>query len=159
MASDKPVALVHHAGNDFFIGITPSGHAITLDTDSTRHQAPTPMELLLIAVGSCTAVDVVSILKKQRQELTEYCVEIRGSRREEHPRSYARIEVNHVLHGHNLSPKQVAKAIQLSDEKYCSVAATLRPTARIISSFEIVEAAPDEITASAIRITLPNGHS
>jgi putative redox protein len=99
------------------------------------------MELLLVALGSCTGVDVVSILKKKRQDLTDYRVEVRGERRLEHPRSYKRMEVHHIVTGRNISERSVAQAIELSEQKYCSVAATLRPTAEIVSSFEIIEAA------------------
>jgi putative redox protein len=97
------------------------------------------MELLLLALGSCTGVDVVSILKKKRAEVSDYRVEIRGERRPQHPRRYQRIAVHHIVTGRNLSRQSMAQAIKLSDEKYCSVAATLRPAAEIISSFEIIE--------------------
>lgn len=132
-------AVVHFAGNDLFVGITPSGHAQVLETNHERDSAATPMELLLIALGSCTAVDVVSILKKKRERLTDYRVEVRGERRSEHPRSYTRLEVRHILRGHKLSEKSVAQAIELSETKYCSVAATLRPAAEIVTSYEIIE--------------------
>ena len=132
-------ATIQHAGNDFFIGITPSGHALTLDTNHDRASAPTPMELLLIALGSCTAVDVISILQKKREQVTDYRVEVRGERREDHPRSFKRMEVRHIVTGKKISPKSVAQAIELSETKYCSVAATLRPTAEIHSSYEIIE--------------------
>jgi len=97
------------------------------------------MELLLVALGSCSAVDVVSILTKKRQDVSAYRVEVRGERRDEHPRSYKRMAVHHIVTGRNISEQSVAQAIQLSEEKYCSVAATLRPTAEIVSSFEIIE--------------------
>ena len=139
--ADKPDrrAVGHYAGDDFFVGVTPSGHAQVIETNSERASAATPMELLLIALGGCTAVDVVSILKKKRERLTDYRVEVRGTRRDEHPRAYTRIEVRHVLRGRGLSEKAVARAIELSETKYCSVAATLRPAAEIVSTFEIVE--------------------
>jgi putative redox protein len=136
MSDDK--ATIHYAGDEMFIGISPSGHAQVLDTKHERASAATPMELLLIALGSCTAVDVVSILRKKRAEVTDYRVEVRGQRRDEHPRSYTRMEVRHILRGRNLSDKAVAQAIELSETKYCSVAATLRPTAEIVSSYEII---------------------
>jgi putative redox protein len=139
MNQQDPKATVHFAGEDLFIGITPSGHAQALDTDHERASAATPMELLLIALGSCTAVDVISILRKKRQQVTQYRVEVRGTRRAEHPRSYSRMEVRHIVRGRNISEKAVAQAIELSETKYCSVAATLRPTAEIVSSYEIVE--------------------
>ena len=131
-------ATIHFAGDELYVGISPSGHAVALDTHHERSSAPTPMELLLIALGSCTAVDVVSILKKKRERVTAYRVEVSGERRAEHPRSYTRLEVRHILRGHNLSERPVAQAIELSETKYCSVAATLRPAAEIISSYEIV---------------------
>lgn len=150
MSQEDPKATIHLAGEDIFIGVTPSGHAQVLDTDHERASAASPMELLLLALGSCTAVDVISILSKKRQRVTAYRVEVRGTRRVEHPRSYARMEVRHILRGRNLSEKAVAQAIELSDTKYCGVAATLRPTAKIISSYEIIED-PDEVDASAQR--------
>jgi len=137
-------AVIHYAGAELFVGISPSGHALAIETDSTRSSAPTPMELLLLALGSCTGVDVVSILRKKREQVTDYRIEVRGERRAEHPRAYTRIEVRHVVRGRNLSEKAVAQAIKLSDEKYCSVAATLRPAAEIVSSYEIVG---EEMTA------------
>lgn len=139
MSNENPKAIVQLQGDNVFIVTTPSGHAITLDTDQVRNSAPTPMELLLVALGSCTAVDVVSILQKKRQEVTDYRVEVRGERREEHPRSFKRMEVHHIVTGRNISGQSVAQAIELSEEKYCSVAATFRPTAEIVSSYEIIE--------------------
>ena len=132
-------AVIHSAGDDLFIGVSPGGHAQVIETNKERGSAATPMELLLLALGGCTAVDVVSILKKKREQLTDYRVEVRGERRAEHPRAYTRLEVRHILRGRNLSEKAVAQAIELSETKYCSVAATLRPAAEIITSFEIIE--------------------
>ena len=142
MSTQDPKAIVQLQSDNVFIVTTPSGHAITIDTDSTRHSAPSPMELLLVALGSCTGVDVVSILRKKRQQVTDYRVEVRGQRRADHPRSYKRMEVHHIVTGRNVSERSVAQAIALSEEKYCSVAATLRPTAEIVSSFEIVSEPP-----------------
>ena len=139
MSQDDAKAIIHFAGDELFVGISPSGHAQVLETNHERASAATPMELLLIALGSCTAVDVVSILRKKREKLTKYRVEVKGERRAEHPRSYTRFEVRHILHGHKLSEKAVAQAIELSETKYCSVAATLRPAAEIITSYEIIE--------------------
>jgi putative redox protein len=132
-------AVVEYAGNDFYVAVTPSGHAQVLDARSERSAAASPLELLLIALGSCTAVDVVSILEKKRQKVTKYSVEVRGERREEHPRSFRRMEVRHIVTGRGVSPEAVRRAVELSTDKYCSVAATLRPTAEIVSSFEVRE--------------------
>ena len=139
MSSSDAEAVVHFAGHDLFIGITPSGHALTLDMNDERKAAPTPMELLLVALGSCTAIDVIAILQKKRERVTEYRVEVRGERREDHPRSYKRMEVRHIIKGHAISAKAVAQAVELSGTKYCSVAASLRPTAEISSTYEIIE--------------------
>lgn len=121
------------------IGISPSGHALAMGGGDDRDTAPTPLELLLIAVGGCTAVDVISILKKKRQIVTDYRVEVRGERREERPRSFAKFFVHHVVRGRNISPVAVESAIKLSDEKYCSVADNVKPKSEVVTSFEIVE--------------------
>jgi putative redox protein len=139
MTSQDAQATIHYAGDDLFVAITPSGHAQTIDTRHERSVAATPMELLLLALGSCTAVDVISILRKKRERVTGYHVEVRGERRAEHPRKYTRFDVRHVVSGRGVSEKAVAQAIELSETKYCSVAATLSPGAEIVSSFEIRE--------------------
>lgn len=132
-------AIVKFVDDDLFVGITPGGRAIVLDTNSQRSTGPSPVELLLVALGSCTATDVVSILKKKRQQVTSYTVEISGERRAEPPRSYTSMKVHHIITGHSISPTAVAHAIELSDTKYCSVADTLRPKVEIQSTFEIIE--------------------
>lgn len=132
-------AKIKDAGDGFFIGTSPNGNSITIDTKGDRHSAPSPLELLLIAVGGCTAVDVVEILKKKRQEVTGYNIELTGTRREEHPRSFETINVHHIVYGRSVSAKALADAIHLSDEKYCSVAANIKPTTKITTSFEIIE--------------------
>jgi putative redox protein len=139
-------ATVHFAGNNFFVGITPSGHAQAIETDSTRGSAATPMELLLIALGGCTGVDVIEILRKKRQQVSDYRIEVSGERREEFPRSYTKLNVKHIVRGQGVSAQAVEHAIELSETKYCSVAATLRGTAEIVSSYEIIE---DDTNATA----------
>ena len=139
MAKKETKATIHFAGDEFFVGVTPSGHAQAIETNSTRANAATPMELLLIALGSCTGVDVISILKKKRQHVTGYRIEVSGQRREDFPRSYTRLEVKHIVRGCGVSEPALASAIELSDKKYCSVAATLRGSAEIVTSYEIVE--------------------
>ena len=134
-------ATVHYAGNDFFLAVSPSGHAVPIDANGQRSAASGPLELLLLALGGCTGADVVAILKKKRERVTDYRVEIRGERREEHPRSYKRLELRHIVRGYSIAEASVARAVQLSSEKYCSVAATLRPTAEIVSTWEIHEEA------------------
>ena len=143
MGTKDAKALVHSAGEGFFIGVTPSGHAQVIETDTERASAATPMELLLIALGGCTAVDVASILKKKRERVSDYRVEVRGFRREEHPRAYTRIEVRHVVSGRGIKERSVAEAVELSETKYCSVAATLRPGVELVTTYEVVEEAGD----------------
>lgn len=132
-------ATVRFVADDLFVGITPGGRALVLDTDSQRSSAPSPVELLLVALGSCTATDVASILKKKRQHVTSYTVEVTGERRTEYPRSFTSMKVHHILTGRAISAKAVAQAIELSETKYCSVSATLKPKVEIQSTFEIIE--------------------
>lgn len=132
-------ATVRFVADDLFVGITPAGRAIVLDTNSQRSSAPSPVELLLVALGSCTATDVANILKKKRQHVTSYTVEVSGERRDEYPRSYTSMKVHHILTGIGISEKAVAHAVELSETKYCSVAATLRPQVEIHTTFEIIE--------------------
>ena len=139
MASNTYKATVLYAGDEFFIGTAPSGHAQIMDTKGERRAAPTPLEMLLVSVAGCTAADVISILEKKRQDVTNYKVEITGERAEDHPRKFLSFHVHHIVHGRSVSEKAVAAAIELSDTKYCSVAATVRPTAEITTSYEIIE--------------------
>jgi len=93
--------------------------------------------------AAATATDVASILTKKRQHVTSYVVEVSGQRRDDYPRKFTSMKVHHIFTGRSISPRAVAHAIELSETKYCSVAATLRPTVEIQSSFEIIEESPD----------------
>ena len=137
--STTATAVVRFVDDDLFVGVTPGGRALVLDTDAKRSSAPSPIELLLVALGSCTATDVASILKKKRQQVTSYTVEVSGERRDEYPRSFRSMKVHHIVTGRSISPTAVAHAIELSETKYCSVADTLRPKVEIQSTFEIIE--------------------
>ncbi|MBP6002488.1 MAG: OsmC family protein [Pyrinomonadaceae bacterium] len=139
MSENTYKATVRYAGDEFFIGTPPSGHAQLMDSKGDRHAAPTPMEMLLVSVAGCTAVDVISILQKKRQDVTDYNVEITGTRADDHPRKYTAFHVHHIVHGRSVSADAVERAIELSDTKYCSVAATVRPTAEITTTYEIIE--------------------
>src|SRR5215213_9656543 len=139
MAGDPYKATVKWAGDEFFIGTPPSGNAVVIDAKGDRRSAPSPLELLLVSVAACTAADVISILLKKRQNVTEYNVEVTGTRVEDHPRKFTAFHVHHIVQGRSVSEKAVADAVELSDQKYCSVAATVRPTAEITTSFEIVD--------------------
>ena len=139
MAGTTYKATVRYAGDELFIGIPPSGNAVTMDVKGDRKAAPTPVELLLVSVAACTAADVISIMLKKRQDVTDYNVEVTGDRVEDHPRKFTKFHIHHIVHGRNVSEQALAHAIELSDTKYCSVAATVRPTAEITTSYEIVE--------------------
>jgi putative redox protein len=106
-----------------------SGHGVT---------APSPMQAVLAAVGGCTGMDVISILRKKRQHVTGYEVSVTAERATEHPRAFTRIEVVHRLRGRDLSIAAVEEAIRLSDTKYCSVHAMLAPTVAMTSRYEIL---------------------
>jgi putative redox protein len=139
MPEPQRKATIQFAGDDVFVCVSPSGHAQVVETNSERNNAATPMELLLLALGSCTGVDVISILKKKRQRVTDYRIEVTGERRDDHPRAYTKMFVKHIVRGAGVSSQAVAQAIELSDTKYCSVAATLRGTAEIVTTYEIIE--------------------
>lgn len=131
-------AMVYYGGNNFFVGVGPGGQALVMETDGHRGSAPSPVDLLLIALGGCMGSDVVEILGKKRERVTDYRIEIQGERREDFPRSYKKIKVHHVVKGPNVSEDSVKQAVELSNSKYCSVAATLRPTAEISVSFDVI---------------------
>lgn len=139
MAEMNYKTTITYAGNEHFIGTSPSGHSQVVDTKGENKTAASPVELLLIAVGSCTAIDVVSILEKKRQIVTDYKVEVTGERREEFPRHFTKMHIHHIVYGRSVSESAVERAIELSDTKYCTVAATVKPTVEITTSFEVVE--------------------
>ena len=115
---------------------TDSGHKIVVDTEEGNAGAR-PMELLLVALAGCTGMDVISILRKKRHDVTNYEVRIHGLRAEEHPKVYKEITVEHVFSGHNIEATAVQRALQLSQEKYCGVGNTLDKTANITHTFTI----------------------
>jgi putative redox protein len=136
---DTKISRLRYAGTEEFVAESPSGHSIVTSFAHDHVTAPTPMELILMALGGCAGADVVSILEKKRQRVTGYEIEVRGERRAEHPRIYTRIEVVHRLRGRGLDSKAVADAIHLSETKYCSVSGMLSAAATISMSFEIKE--------------------
>jgi putative redox protein len=104
---------------------------------------PNPVQAVLSSVAGCSGMDVISILRKMRQEVTGYEIEVTGERREEHPRAFTRIEILHRVRGHDLSPAAVEEAIRLSDTKYCSVHAMLESAVKLVSRFEVLPAHTD----------------
>ena len=129
-------ATVKWVAGEEFIAKLPSGHSVSFDADRKHNAAPGPMEMLLGALGACTSVDVNMILAKKRQKLTSLEVVISGERASEPPSVWTKIEMVYRLAG-TLEEKAVRDAIELSQFKYCSVAALLRKTAEITYRFEI----------------------
>ena len=121
-----------------FIGIDSTNHSVVLSTPKEGIGIK-PSDLLLIAVASCSAVDVVEILEKKRMTLTHLEISSSGEQDQDPPWTFRKIHMHYKIGGKNLTEKAVAQAIQLSEEKYCSVAATIRGTAEIITDFEILE--------------------
>ena len=125
-----------------FIGIDSTNHSVVLSTPDEGIGVK-PSDLLLIAVAACTAVDVVEILTKKRMPLTHLEISTSSEQDPNPPWTFRKIHMHFRIGGKNLTEKAVAQAIELSEEKYCSVAATLRATAQITTDFEILE----EVTA------------
>jgi putative redox protein len=130
-------ATVKWIGEQKFVAISPSGHAITIDSDRESNKAPGPMELLLLALGACTATDIVIVLEKKRQKLESLEVICSGERAAEPPSVWTKVEILYRLRG-KLDDAAVKHAIELSDDKYCSVSATLRKTALLTWKYEIL---------------------
>ncbi len=144
-------ASVRLEGGDLrFIGRTGSGHQLVLD-DGKSNTGMRPAELVPLALAGCTAMDVISILRKKRQDVQRYSVEATGTQRDEHPNEFLRIDVIHVVEGVGLDPDAVRRAIELSATKYCSVGATLSSgVTEIHHSYVIRDGAGNELAAEVI---------
>jgi putative redox protein len=132
-------ASVKWVGEQKFIATSPSGHAIAIDADRLSNKAVGPMEMLLLALGACTGTDVVIVLEKKRQKLDGLEVICSGERAVGYPQVWTKLEVLYRLRG-KLDESAVQHAIELSEEKYCSVSATLQKTATLTTRYEIIEA-------------------
>jgi putative redox protein len=130
-------AMVKWIAGEEFVAKMPSGHLVPFDADRKHNAAPGPMEMLLGALGACTSVDVVMILAKKRQRLTSLEVVVSGERASEPPTVWTKIDMVYRLSG-SVEEKAARDAIELSQMKYCSVAAMLRKTAEITYRFEIL---------------------
>jgi putative redox protein len=126
-----------------FLGEAGSGHAVLMDgapDAGGRDLGPRPMEMLLLGLGGCTAFDVMLILKRGREKVTDCVVEIEAERAERDPKIFTGIRLVYKITGRNLSRDKVERAVALSDEKYCSATAQLRALAKISHEIEIIEA-------------------
>ena len=130
-----------------FVATSGTGHAFVMD-DADGHSGPKPIEFALLALGGCTAFDVISILRKKRQKVTGYEIEVRADQNAEPPAVFTRVEIKHRLRG-QIDPEAVRNAIHLSETKYCSVGAMISKTAKIETTFEIFPEECREILPAA----------
>ena len=130
-------ATVRWTGEQKFIAVSPSGHTLAMDSDRSSNSGPGAMELLLMALGACTATDIVIILEKKRQKLVSLEVICSGERAAEPPHVWTKLEILFRLAG-KLEDSGVKQAIELSEEKYCSVSATLKKSAELSWRYEIL---------------------
>jgi putative redox protein len=129
-----------------------SGHHVTLDAaehSGGQNAGFRPMELLLVGLGGCTGMDIISILRKKRQQVTDYEVHVSGIRAEQNPMVFVEITVEHLVTGYNIQPEAVARAIQLSEERYCGAGAMLGKVAHLTHTFRIVEVAETQPVVTA----------
>ncbi|MCX7793058.1 MAG: OsmC family protein [Thermodesulfovibrionales bacterium] len=134
-------AKVIHVKGLQFVGESETGHAIVMDGDRAfggENTGPRPMELLLLGLGGCTGMDVVSILQKKRQELEGLEIIVDGKKAEEYPKRFTDVNIEFRLKGKNLSEEAVKRAIELSMEKYCSVKATLEGDTKVSFKYTII---------------------
>jgi putative redox protein len=130
-------ATIRWKGGEEFLATMPSGSTVSFDASSAHKGGPGPMEMLLGALGACTSVDVILILEKKRQKVAALEVSVSGERASEPPAVWTRIEIVYRVSG-KLEEKAVRDAIELSQNKYCSVAAMLGKTAKISYRYEIL---------------------
>ena len=134
-------ASVKWSGDRAFVGTSGTGHSLGFGTKGLAELSPgpSPMELVLIGTGGCSAYDVVSILEKGRQKIEDVVVELDADRAETDPKVFTRIHMHFIVRGRDLDPKKVDRAIALSVEKYCSASAMMAKTAALTHDFEVVE--------------------
>ncbi|MCW5748448.1 MAG: OsmC family protein [Alphaproteobacteria bacterium] len=127
-----------------FVGESGSGHTVTMDGAPDiggRNLAARPMEMVLIGMGGCTAIDILSMLKKQRQDVRDVIVELAAERADDHPKVFTQVKVIYRVRGRKLNRALVERAVSLSDEKYCSATAMIRKSAEITHDVVLEEVA------------------
>ena len=136
---------VRWAGKRQFVGWDAAGHGLVLDAAEAyggEGTGPRPITVVLYGLAACTAMDVVSVLEKKRQDFSGLEIEVVAEQREDdYPKIYTRIELTYVVTGRGVSPEAVARAIQLSEDKYCSVKGMLGPQVEVVTCHRIVEEA------------------
>lgn len=138
------IARVKMTGRRQFLGVDAAGHSVVMDAKAAYNGDDTgirPIELVLHALAGCTAMDVVSILEKKREDIRGLEIVVEGTQREDDfPKIYTQIHVTYVVTGYGVKPESVERAIELSEEKYCSVKGMLGSQVEVTTSFEVIEA-------------------
>ena len=127
-----------------FVGTDRAGYTVHMDATATEGggTAPTPMELLLISLAGCSAMDVIAILRKKRQPIEHLEVRVHGRRRDEHPTVFTAIDLEYIIHGADVDPVAVGRAIDLSRDRYCPIWAMLGTSVAITAEFRIMSGEP-----------------
>ncbi|HEY4731974.1 MAG TPA: OsmC family protein [Gammaproteobacteria bacterium] len=134
------------AGGAAFIGLSSGGHTVVMDgppEGGGRNLGPRPMEMLLLSMAACSTYDVVSILQKSREDITDCDVRITAKRAPDHPRIFTDIHLHFIVSGRNVKDRSIERAIKLSAEKYCSASIMLGAMAKITHDFEVVNVPQD----------------
>jgi putative redox protein len=142
MAGKKQVSIkAIWQGGIAFESTNEAGQSVFMDSPIAEGgpKGPSPMQLVLMGLAGCTAMDVISILQKKRQDVAGFEVNVVGDRAPEHPKYYKEIELEFVVRGRNIDPRAVERAIELSETKYCSASANLKPTSSIFTRYRIEE--------------------
>ena len=142
MSENKKKIVLKWKGKFRFEAKNEKGLSVNFDAPvkyGGEETALTPMETVLASLAGCTSFDVVSILKKKRQNISDYSIETEAERTDEPPEVFTKIHIKYIVKGKNISKEAVEKAIQLSHDKYCSVGAMLKKTAEITTSYEIIQ--------------------
>ena len=135
-------ATIRLTGGMQFVASADSGHAVVMDADADsggNNTGSRPMELLLMGIGGCSGMDIISILRKKKQEVKGLEARVNGTVADEYPHRYTEITIEYIVRGKELSEEAVRRAVQLSMDKYCSVKATLEGSAKITFSYQIIE--------------------
>src|SRR5579859_1961225 len=130
-----------------------SGYHVTLDSNEVsggQDSGFSPMEMLLVGLAGCTGMDVISILRKKRQDVTGYEVQVQGTRAEDQPMVFVEITVEHIVTGHRIQPEAVARAISLSEERYCGAGAMLGKVAHLTHTCRIIESAEAPVVSTSL---------
>jgi putative redox protein len=134
------VVMARWNGDLRFVAVDGENHSIVMDSPSGDYVGMRPMEMVLAGLAGCTGMDVISILRKQRQDVSSMTVTVHGDQHDERPRGWAVITVDYEVVGTGVNPEFVARAIELSEQKYCAVRGSLAPDIAFTSSYRVLEA-------------------